>query len=494
MTTAKSFIKNTGMSITTQVVMLFVRFFVRSIFIKTIGMELLGYNATFGNILSLLNLSELGIGYAITYKLYEPFAKKDYGSIAGYLSVYKRFYSVIILAVTAGGILICPVLPLLTKTDNGQLGFLASIFLLQLGKTVATYFLQYVRVILNIQEKNYLLSFVDFVTNLCVAVLQIAALICLGNYVIYLIIDAVGILFANIFIYRYVCKKYKYIFSIKKQKEELRSVFADVKKQLKNVVIVKLGGYILNSTDYVVISSILGTIYSGLLSNYNMIFAQFQTLILVAMNSVQSILGNAIYRSGKDSVLRLVIKFTQILGIISLLFCPAAFVLIDDFVTLWIGSEYILDISIALCLSVNVVLMLLSNPISLLFGSLGYYNFDKKIILSSATLNIIVSVILCKSYGVVGVLFGTTLALLTYWISRVVILKKQYFSHMGTYLPIVAVLVLGIMAQYLYAIVIDRMVTIPGTYMEFIVKGILIETPAVIVAAIYLIRRRRRDE
>ena len=46
-------------------------FVIRKMFINTFGLELLGYNSTFTSLLELLNLAELGIGVAITYKLYE---------------------------------------------------------------------------------------------------------------------------------------------------------------------------------------------------------------------------------------------------------------------------------------------------------------------------------------------------------------------------------------------------------------------------------------
>lgn len=188
------------------------------------------------------------------------------------------------------------------------------------------------------------------------------------------------------------------------------------------------------------------------------------------MSSVQSIIGNALYKEKKEEVLKIVIKFTDILSIMATLFCPIAYVLIDDFITLWIGEQYVLTTWIGLLCSINVALMLLSNPISLLFGSLGYYHYDKKIIIFSALINIVVSVVLCKEIGVVGVLIGTTIAILVYWISRVVILNKKFFESMRQYYCAVIRVLIYLAGAYVIAGGIDGKMNC-FSYWEFIIKA-----------------------
>ena len=52
-------------------------FITQAIFIRTLGIEYLGLNGLFSNILTMLSVAELGIGSAIIFKLYEPIANKD---------------------------------------------------------------------------------------------------------------------------------------------------------------------------------------------------------------------------------------------------------------------------------------------------------------------------------------------------------------------------------------------------------------------------------
>lgn len=466
----KSFMMNAGTSMLSKGVLLIIRFLLRAQFIKILGDEILGYNATFGNILSLLNLSELGIGYAITFKLYKPFAQKKYEEINNYLTIYRNFFRYIMVTMSMMGGVICFFLPLIVKTSYDKWGFLVGIFLLQLGKTVATYTFSYNKIILNVQEKNYLINFVELGTNLITLIVQFVSVVILKNYYLYLLVDIVGVLVSNIILHFYVRRKYRYIRIVKQKTQEFYAYIQEIKYSLKDVIIVKLGGYVLNATDYLVISMILGSVYSGFLSNYNLIFSNTQNLILVAMSSVQSIIGNALYKEKKEEVLKIVIKFTDILSIMATLFCPIAYVLIDDFITLWIGEQYVLTTWIGLLCSINVALMLLSNPISLLFGSLGYYHYDKKIIIFSALINIVVSVVLCKEIGVVGVLIGTTIAILVYWISRVVILNKKFFESMRQYYCAVIRVLIYLAGAYVIAGGIDGKMNC-FSYWEFIIKA-----------------------
>ena len=58
-------------------------FICRIVFAHELSADYLGVNGLFGNILSMLSLTELGIGTAMIYALYKPVAQKDEKKIAG---------------------------------------------------------------------------------------------------------------------------------------------------------------------------------------------------------------------------------------------------------------------------------------------------------------------------------------------------------------------------------------------------------------------------
>ena len=90
-------------------------FICRVIFVRTLGAEYLGVSSIFANVLSILSLSELGIGTAMIYALYKPIANKDTKKIASYMKVYGKAYRKVGLVVFGLGLVIMPFLKIVIR-------------------------------------------------------------------------------------------------------------------------------------------------------------------------------------------------------------------------------------------------------------------------------------------------------------------------------------------------------------------------------------------
>ncbi len=107
-------IKNTKITILCHIVYLVCSFICRTIFTNKLGAEYLGIGGLFSNILTILSFAELGLGSTLVYRLYKPFAEKDYNKINLYLKLYKKIYNIIIIIILITGIAIIPFLGYLT--------------------------------------------------------------------------------------------------------------------------------------------------------------------------------------------------------------------------------------------------------------------------------------------------------------------------------------------------------------------------------------------
>ena len=58
---------------------------IRKVFLQSLGSELLGLNSLYTNIVGWLSIIELGIGPAIIFSLYKPYAKNDQKQIRAYI-------------------------------------------------------------------------------------------------------------------------------------------------------------------------------------------------------------------------------------------------------------------------------------------------------------------------------------------------------------------------------------------------------------------------
>jgi len=74
-------IKNIIVNIGSQLLNIVLGFVCRTVFIRTLGEAYLGVSGLFSNILTLLSLTELGVGTAIAFSMYKPLAENDHKKI-----------------------------------------------------------------------------------------------------------------------------------------------------------------------------------------------------------------------------------------------------------------------------------------------------------------------------------------------------------------------------------------------------------------------------
>ena len=68
------------------------QFINRFLFVKFLSVEYLGINGLFSNVLSMLNIAELGIAGAMVYALYKPLSEENTEEIKSIMYLYKHLY------------------------------------------------------------------------------------------------------------------------------------------------------------------------------------------------------------------------------------------------------------------------------------------------------------------------------------------------------------------------------------------------------------------
>ena len=97
---------NSGVGFISRLLQLIMGFVSRAIFLKYLGVDVLGLNSLFTNLLGYLNFAELGIGAAITFSLYQPLAEKNYKQLNAIMNLYRRWYRAIAIIVSVVGIIL----------------------------------------------------------------------------------------------------------------------------------------------------------------------------------------------------------------------------------------------------------------------------------------------------------------------------------------------------------------------------------------------------
>ncbi|MFR7935583.1 MAG: lipopolysaccharide biosynthesis protein [Clostridium perfringens] len=423
-------------------------FISRTVFINTLGTTYLGLNGLLTNILSMLSLTELGVGTAISFSLYKPIAEKDHKKVISIMAFYKKAYKYIGLLVFISGLIVMPFLKYIIK-DYNLIDKLYAIYLLYLVNTAYTYLFTYKRTLITADQKGYKLVPFTTVFKIITIVLQIIVLILTKSFIIYLVIQLITSLFENIVVNIYIDKKYP-ILNNKSEKIDEHELKVIV-KNIKAMMFHKIGDFCINSTDNMIISAFISVTVVGIYSNYLMIINMINQFVMIFFNSLTASLGNLIAQEGKEKNFKIfnIIDFIGfwIYGFVTVCF----YNLMNPFITLWVGPQNLLSKEIVIVVILNYYLTGMRVSVSTIKGAAGLYDDDKYIPIIQSVINLVISLVLVKKIGLMGVFVGTLISsvVLPCWYRPMLIYKKifkesqiKYFVKYFKYLFIVVINVL----------------------------------------------------
>lgn len=471
----------------TSVILAFVS---KKIFVVTMGIAFLGYNAVFTNILSALNLAELGIGFAITSFLYKPLAEHNETRVNALIYMYKKIYQILGILVLVIGLIASFFLPLFIKDASHDMSYLRFLFYINLIGTVSTYYLAYNRTLLIANQKNYVTARIDTILNIVLTTLQIFVMLYIPRYENFLILELLKSLIGNVII-TILCRRQYPFLRQKPDKAVIAEYRISVATFVKDAFCAKIGAYVFYGTDNIIISIFKGSILTGFLSNYTMVVNTVQVLITQMLYSIQAVLGNYIFSvKDRDKERQMCDNYLYLNYFIGNFSMICMVFLIQPFIELVFGKEFLLADSTAFLLGMNLMLIIISQMPSQLFSLYQLYRYDKYIIAISAVLNIVISVALVKPMGIDGVLIGTFVTSLIYIFSRIMIIWNKIFKTSSSY-------VYGRLAQYFAITAVTAMITAilsrqfqSVTIVSFILQSVLTAVVALVVPLIIFVRTK----
>ncbi len=425
---AKNVYLNSGVALVGQILQILAGFLVRSMFVRYLGKNYLGYEAVFSNILQMLNMADLGISVAVTAFLYRPLAEQDNDAITALMYLYKRIYQVIGAVVALFGIGASFFLSVLIPDADCGMWELRCYFFISLAGTVFTYYLAYKRTLLLADQKSYVVMIIDTMVSLAASVCQILILLFVPGYAWYLLTVTARNLISNTIITVSCSRLYP---NLKKPvKEEIYKTYkSQVLTYVKDLFIAKIGGYIYNSTDNLIISVFRGSVLAGCLSNYTMVTQQVCNVVAQILSSVQGTYGNFISETKETEEQRKMTDAYLLVNVFIGIFCMLCVMfLIQPFVRIFFGKQYLLEDVTVFWLSVNLMLTIVLQLPTQIFTIYRLYHYDRPIIIVSAFLNITVSALLVQKMGIDGVLIGTFITSLIYLFSRFYIIGKLVYK------------------------------------------------------------------
>lgn len=424
--------KNIYYSVIYQVLNLILKFVLRTIFIRTLGKSYLGISGVFSNVLTVLSLSELGVGAAIIYDMYEPIASKNYTKVNSLMGLYKKLYTFIGLFIIIIGSILTPFLKYIIS-DVPDVKYIKFIYFLNVLNTASSYFFAHYRSLITAYQKNYINTFNSIIFNIIKAVLETIVLIQYNNYILYMIVE-ITVQFLSNFQILYLCRKMFPYINAKSEKIEKNCLKRIISNSLSSFSI-KLGGTIVNATDNIIISAIIGTAVVGVYYNYSMIVSVITATTMLISSSTQASVGNLCTDKNCENKLNVFYKLQFIYCLIYGICFICIVLVLNSFMILWLGNEYSLPAETVCLIGISCYLTGIRQPLELFVNADGLFIYYKYKPWIEAIINLVVSILLGNIIGLNGIFIGTIVSnlLTSFWYEPFIVFKKSLHSNLINY-------------------------------------------------------------
>jgi len=395
-----------------KIVSIMTKFLVRTVFIMVLAKEYLGLEGLFTNVLGVMSLADLGIATAISVRFYEPIKNNDPYNVGRILNFYAWVYRRIALVITLLGLAFLPFVTYLLA-DKANLPAdinIYQIYLLYLASTVASYLYSYRLALLSADQKNYVLAKLDIIFNIVSSLVQITILYFYRSYTWMLIWNTVAVIGWNFSISRWVTYLYPEVFVVKEMlnKEEQQAVWKDTRACLFH----KFGGIVLLSTDGIVLTKMVSLAATGIYSNYAQVTAAIYNLIYNFFGNFVSSIGIARLDKSKEEYYGIYLKISFVNKWIAVMAASCTFLLLNDFIRLWIGQDYLLDNLTLVLISLNLYFGICRITNISFTNGCGWFVKDRYRPLIESVLNLLISIIATGYMGIAGVFLGTVVSYL----------------------------------------------------------------------------------
>ena len=297
------------------------------------------------------------------------------------------------------------------------------------------------------------------------------------DYIFYLIIQVIFTFLENVGVSWKANQIYPYL----KEKDIApipQKTTREIKQNIGAMLLHKIGGMVVLSTDNLILSKFVGLAAVGIYSNYYLITDALNKIISQVFMSITASIGNLNALHTEKDIEKLEETFERIFFLNFWIygFCSCClWILLNPFISLWLGESLLLDNFTVFIIVVNFYLYGMRKSALTFREATGAFYYDRWRPFAESTNNITASIILAKSLGTAGVFLGTIISTLStcIWIEPYVLFKHVFKKSTRKYAADFMLYTLVSMAACIIVSFLANIVIVPNVFTGFMIKFFL---------------------
>ena len=405
-------------------------FILPKIVLAYFGSEVNGLVSSLNQFLSYITLVEGGITGVIVANLYKPIVEHDDKKISSVLVTADRFFKKIGLLFIGYSVALSVAYPLVFQTGFG-FGYVCLLTLiLSLNLLIQYMFSLTLKTLLNADKKGYIVNLTQtgiVIFNIILALLSV--MICPSIHLLRLISGMLFILQPVVF-GRYVRRHYKLDRSAEPDNSLIRSRW--------NGFAINLAAFIHNSTDVTVLTIFTNLKTVSIYSVYGLVSTGIKQLINACLSGIAHTVGQAYAKKDWKELNQKLDSYEYVVFVLVFFLFTVAALLITPFVQLYTrgitDTDYYQPLFGFLLLASEALYLVKLPHLDLAYAANKFRQITVPAYME-AGLNIVLSVVLVRWLGLIGVALGTIAGMAyrmvfhVYYTSRIIPGRAQHIFY-----------------------------------------------------------------
>ena len=405
---------NTISSLIFQTTAIICGFILPRLILRQYGSRVNGLVNSIAQFLRVIAFLELGVGAVVQSALYKPLADKDEVKTSEIIRSAGKFFSMIAVILLAYIAVLMAVYPLIVSGAFGRV-YTATLILAIGVSSFAQYYFGVVDCLLLSADQRGYIQYTAQTLTLILNTSACAALIKLGASIHWVKLTTSCIyLMRPVFLRLYVNRHYKLNRRIEYTREPIRQKWNGIAQHVASVV--------LDQTDVIVLTSFSTLSNVSVYSVYHLVIYGVKNLFLSLTSGFQSLMGEMLAKEERRELYEFFGWTEWLLHTGTVLLFGCASVLVVPFARVYTygvtDANYIVPL-FAVLITLAHAGHCLRLPYNILILAAGHYRQTQSNYIIAAVMNIVISVLTVRAWGLVGVAIGTLCAMFyqTVWMA-----------------------------------------------------------------------------
>jgi O-antigen/teichoic acid export membrane protein len=403
----KKLIANTASAILSQVITLIFGFIIPRLVISNYGSNVNGLLSSITQFLAFFSMMEMGVGAVVRASLYKPLADKDNESISRVLISAKKFFSKIGLTLCVYSVGLMFLFPLAIDHRIGYISTAVLVAAVALS-SVSQYMFGIVnQLLLTADQRAYVHLLIACITMILNTIISVVLIKSGASIEIMKLGASIVLLIRPLLLKIYVDRRYSLNMKLKLTEEPIKQKWNGLTQHIAN--------YVLKHADIVILTLFSTLENVSIYYIYKLVTNGLQQLTEILTTGMASLLGDMYAKNEKEKLNTTFSAFEWIIHTFVTLIYTIAGVLVMPFVMVYTKGitdvDYIVPVFAVLIIAANG-LYCIRLPYNLMVYSAGHFKETQLSAIIEAVLNIAISVVLVRRFGLIGVVIGTLVAMI----------------------------------------------------------------------------------